>query len=77
MTNNQFKILLTKIERLEKNTLPELMTTMEVANMLKVSKRSLQEQMKEPDFPRVIKVGRQNRFRKKDIATYINNQAEH
>lgn len=52
------------------------MARMEVAGMHKVSKRSIQEQMKEPDFPRV-KIGRQNRFRKKDIAAYINEQAEH
>lgn len=74
----QFKRILLKIDEIEglisankKQEIPALLTMQQTADMLNISMRTLSELIKDNDFPNVIKIGRQNRFKISDITDYI------
>ncbi len=78
MTDRQFSMLLTRMERIEKmisgESTPELLNSEETAKFLGIAPRTLFNRMQEPGFPTPIRVGRFNRFRKQDLASWVNNQ---
>jgi predicted DNA-binding transcriptional regulator AlpA len=80
MTDRQYNMMMARIDRIEKlliekETAPDLMGTEECAKFLGISKRTLHNRMQERDFPQPIRVGHFNKFRKQDIAAWINKQA--
>jgi excisionase family DNA binding protein len=71
MNTAEFNAIMTKLDKLTSQELPELMTPVEVAKYMKVHVNTVINKMGESDFAPVIKIGRQNRFRRRDILAYV------
>lgn len=62
----------------EKSTITadiDLLTISQLENLLQISRRTIDKYCKNPNinFPKKIKIGRNSRFRRKDIEDWINN----
>ena len=58
------------------NDLEALLTTKEVAALLKVSERHVQNMVREGTLPKPLKLGRSVRFRTRDIRRFLNGKAD-
>lgn len=71
MNSYEYELIIDKLERIENQRVPQLMTMQETADCLSISLRTLSSLILEDDFAPLIKIGRQNRFKASDIANYI------
>ena len=60
----------------KENDLEALLTTKEVAALLKVSPRHVQNLVKDGTLPKPILLGRSVRFRARDIRRFLNGKAD-
>lgn len=60
---------------MNRNELPDLMTTQEVADAMRITRRTLLNRRSQGQAPRGFRVGKRVLFRRADVARYLEQQA--